>query len=227
MLLIGSIFIFFSGFVYLLFILAVFGIFHGIFLITEQSSILSIVAGLFAVVLGGINIKDFFFFRNGPTLSIPENKKPKLFRRMRDIVKATYLPSMIIGTILLAIFANTYELFCTVILPVYFVNILTINNVPLMQSYLYIILYNVIYVIPLIIIVLISTIKLSKTKLSEWQGRILKLFSGLMMFLLGVTLLLMPELLNNVLSTMGLLVIALITAYVIVSITERYQKIDD
>ncbi|RLI64289.1 MAG: hypothetical protein DRO67_04300, partial [Candidatus Asgardarchaeum californiense] len=89
------------------------------------------------------------------------------------------------------------------------------------------ILYNVIYVIPLIIIVLISTIKLSKTKLSEWQGRILKLFSGLMMFLLGVTLLLMPELLNNVLSTMGLLVIALITAYVIVSITERYQKIDD
>ena len=130
---------------------------------------------------------------------------------------------MIIGTVVLAIFANTYELFCTLMLPVVFTNILTLNNLTVSQSYLYILLYNIVYVIPLIVIVSLVTIKLSKSKLTEWQGRVLKLFSGLMMFLLGLVLIFKPALLNNVLSTLGLLSSALIGATIIALITKKYH----
>ena len=224
MLLIGGIFIFFSGFIYFLFMLALFGVFHGIFLLTAQRSIISIIAGVLAVTLGSINIKDYFYFKKGVSLSIPEDKKPKLYKRMREIVKSTYLPSMIVGTVILAIFANTYELFCTLILPTVFTERLIENNLTLFQSYLYIFFYNVVYVIPLIIIVLVVIVKLSRSKLSEWQGRVLKLFSGLMMLLLGLILLLKPDLLNNVFSTIGVLLIALLSAAVIVLLTKKFWK---
>ena len=204
--------------------LALFGIFQGIFILTEQGTILSIIAGILAVALGSLNIKDFFYFKKGPSLSIPEDKKPKLFKRMRDIVKARYLPSMIIGTVILAISVNAYEMLCTVMLPMVFANILTLNNLSLSHSYFYILLYNLVYVIPLIIIVTLATIKLSKSKLTEWQGRVLKLFSGLMMFLLGLILLIEPRLLNNVFSTILLLIIALASASVMAFIMKKYQK---
>ena len=83
------------------------------------------------------------------------------------------------------------------------------------------------YVIPLIIIVLIITVKLSKSKLTEWQGRVLKLFSGLMIFLLGLVLVFIPELLSNVFSTISLLLTALLSASVIAFITKKYQEKTD
>jgi len=204
--------------------LMIFGVFRGVTLLIQQGTIIAIIAGSLAIILGGINIKDFFYFKKGLSLGISEDKKSRLFKRMRNIVKITYLPSMIIGTVVLAIFANTYELFCTLMLPVVFTNILTLNNLTVSQSYLYILLYNIVYVIPLIVIVSLVTIKLSKSKLTEWQGRVLKLFSGLMMFLLGLVLIFKPALLNNVLSTLGLLSSALIGATIIALITKKYQK---
>jgi hypothetical protein len=224
MLLIGGIFIFFSGFIYFLFMLAIFTAFYGIFLITDQLTVISIIAGTLAIILGGVNIKDFFYFKKGPSLSISEDKKSELFKRMRNIVRASYLPVMIAGTIILAIFANTYELFCTLMLPVVFTNILTLNNLTLSQSYIYILFYNIVYVLPLIIIVTVLTVKLSRSKLTEWQGRLLKLFSGIMMLLLGSVLLIKPALLNNVFSTIGLLCAALIGAVIIAFIFRKFKQ---
>jgi hypothetical protein len=59
-------------------------------------------------------------------------------------------------------------------------------------------MYNCIYVIPLATIVAIFTVTLGAKKLTEWQGRKLKLLSGLMMFFLGLILLIDPALLNNI-----------------------------
>ena len=220
MLLIGGIFIFFSGFIYFLFMTALLSI----FLLTAQIALITIIAGIIALFLGGLNIKDFFFFKKGPSLSIPEDKKPKLFQRMRDVVKISYLPAMIIGTIALAIFANTYELFCTLGFPLLYTKILTMNNLPFLQYLIYIFFYNVVYVIPLIIIVAIFVITLGRRKLSEWQGRLLKLISGLMMFSLGLVLVFIPEFMSNVFSAALLLFIALGGGALIGFITKKYQE---
>ena len=86
-----------------------------------------------------------------------------------------------------------------------FTRILTLQDLTTGQYYLYLAMYNIIYVIPLATIVVIFTITLGAKKLTEWQGRKLKLLSGLMMFFLGLLLLIDPALLNNIFVAVGVL----------------------
>jgi len=85
---------------------------------------------------------------------------------------------------------------------------------------MYVLLYNIVYVIPLIIIVTIFTISLGRMKLTERQGRTLKLVSGNLIFLLGLILLIKPDLMNNVLSAIILVTVAIAGSYVIVFLTK-------
>lgn len=217
MLLIGGTFIFFSGFIYFIFMAA----WLNFFLLTGQLAIITTIAGGVSIIIAGINIKDFFFFRKGVSLSISEKAKPKLFERMRDLLKSTSVPSMLAGTIVLAIAANSYELLCTAGFPMVFTRVLTLHNLTLLQYYLYLVLYNIVYVIPLTVIVLVFTITLGARKLTEWQGRKLKLISGVMMLGLGAVLLINPALLNNVLMSAGLLAVSLVISGIIIVLTRE------
>src|SRR4030042_3550140 len=135
MLLIGGTFVFFSGFIYFLFMSA----WLNLFLHAGQLKIITKIAGMIALIIAVINIKDFFLFTKGISLSVPEKAKPKLFERMRKLLKATSLPSMLAGAIVLAIAANTYELLCTVGFPIVFTRVLTLSNLTPLQYYLYLI----------------------------------------------------------------------------------------
>ncbi|MBI4699028.1 MAG: hypothetical protein HY758_09040 [Nitrospirae bacterium] len=184
--------------------------------------IITAIAGIIALAVAGINIKDYLNFLKGVSLSIPEEAKPKLFKRMRNLLKSTSVPSMIAGTVALAIAANTYELFCTAGFPMVFTRILTLQELTSAQYYLYLLLYNIVYVIPLSIIVLIFSVTLGAKKLTEWQGRKLKLLSGLMMLFLGLVLIIKPALLNNVFVAFGMLGLVLVIFSVIIFLTRKY-----
>jgi len=217
MLLIGGTFVFFSGFIYFIFMAA----WMNLFLHIGEVRIITVVAGIIALFIALINIKDFFFFKKGISLVIPEKAKPKIFERMRNLLKATSLMSMFIGTIVLAIAANAYELLCTVGFPMVFTRILTLHNLPEFSYYSYLFFYNIVYVIPLAGIVLVFTITLGSRKLTEWQGQVLKLISGLMMLGLGSVLLINPALFNNILVAGVLLAASLTIAGMIVYIKKK------
>jgi|MudIll2142460700_1097286.scaffolds.fasta_scaffold01192_5 thiol-disulfide isomerase/thioredoxin len=223
MLLIGGTFVFFSGLIYFLFMSA----WLNIFLHIGELMVITTIAGIIAVIIAAINIKDFFLFEQGVSLVIPEKAKPRLFERMRTLLKATSLPSMMAGTIVLAIVSNAYELLCTVGFPMVFTRVLTLQNLPVFHYYLYLLIYNVIYVIPLAVIVLTFSITLGARKLTEWQGRVLKLVSGLMMLFLGLVLLINPTLLNNMLLSIGLLASALSVAILIIFTTKRIKRVSE
>jgi thiol-disulfide isomerase/thioredoxin len=212
MLLIGGTFVFFSGLIYFLFMAA----WLNLFMMVGHLTAITVVAGIVALIVAFLNIKDFFFFGKGASLVIPDKAKPKLFQRMRALLKATSIPSMMIGTVVLAIGANAYELLCTAGFPMVFTRILTLHEFSGIGYYLYLALYNVVYVIPLFIIVLIFVITLGGRKLSEAQGQILKLLSGLMMLCLGVILILDPALLNNIFVAFAILAAVLLTTAFIV-----------
>jgi thiol-disulfide isomerase/thioredoxin len=217
MLLIGGTFVFFSGFVYFLFMSA----WLNLFLYIGELKIITTVAGVIALVIASINIKDFFIFKKGVSLVIPEKVKPGLYERMRKSLKATSLTSMMIGTIVLSVAANAYELLCTIGFPMVYTRVLTLSNLPRVKYYIYLIFYNIIYVIPLAGIVLLFSITLGGKKLTEWQGQVLKLISGLMMLGLGLVLLINPALFNNVFVAVGLLLMTLASAGIIIFITKK------
>jgi hypothetical protein len=83
--------------------------------------------------------------------------------------------------------------------------------------------YNVVYVIPLFIIVGVVTWRLNKQKLTERQGRILKLFSGMMMTVLGCTFLFIPSALKNAISILGIITIALCLTILMIYLDKRFN----
>ena len=217
MLLIGGVFVFFSGFIYFLFMAA----WLNLFLVMGQVAIITTIAGVVSVVIAGINIKDFFMFKQGISLTIPDSAKPGLFDRMRRLMRATSTLSILAGTTVLAIVANSYELLCTAGFPMVYTRILTLHSLSTTTYYLYLILYNIVYVTPLFLIVLVFTITLGCRKLSERQGRLLKLVSGFMMLGLGGVLLLDPALLSSVTISFVILASALAGSLLVAMVTKR------
>lgn len=211
MLLIGGLFVGVSGLVYFFFMAA----WLNVFLVLGQLYWITLLAGLLAITFGVLNVKDFFWLKSGPSLSIPEGAKTDLFRHMRRLVAADSLASMITGTLVLAVFANSYELLCTAGFPMVFTRVLTLEALPLTSYYGYIALYCVIYILPLLVIVSLFAWTLGRRKLSEREGRLLKLMSGLMMCGLGILLTFKPELLSDISVTIGLLTTALVATYLI------------
>jgi hypothetical protein len=128
---------------------------------------------------------------------IPEAAKPGLFRRMRGLLAADNMTTMLAGTVTLAAAANSYELLCTAGFPMVYTRVLTLNELGSAGYYAYLALYNLIYVLPLLAIVLVFTATLGARKMSERQGRTLKLLSGLMMLGLGLVMLIAPQLLDR------------------------------
>jgi len=220
MAIIGGVFIFFSGFVYFIFMSALLEI----FILTSHVLIITTIAGFIAILLGSLNIKDFFFFKKGLSASIPDSKKPGLFKQMRKLVKASKFSTMLIGVIVLAVSANTYELFCTLGFPMIFTKTLTLHHLPIVEYYLYLVFYNIIYVIPLCLIVTIFVVTLGRRKLTQWQGQLLKLLSGTMMASLGLILVFSPRLLNNVFAAVGIIAVALLLTTVIALIWKKHLQ---
>ena len=212
MLLIGTTFVLISATVYFMFMAA----WLNLFMMIGAVPVITVMAGIIAVAIGLINTRDYFLFGQGPSLSIPENAKPGLFRRMRALLKADNLGAMLLGTAALAIAANSYELLCTAGFPMVYTRLLTLNELGSLQYYGYLVLYNMVYVLPLLIIVLVFSFTLGAYKLSEQQGRFLKLLSGLMMLGLGLVLLFAPGmLLTSVWAGLILLCSAIALAMVI------------
>jgi thiol-disulfide isomerase/thioredoxin len=217
MLLVGGLFVTVSGLVYFAFMAA----WLNAFLLLGELRWVTLAAGGVAVLLALINIKDYFWFRRGVSLSIPESKKPGLYQRMRGLVSAESLGAVLVGTVLLAVAANSYELLCTAGFPMVYTRILTMRAVDPGLYYLYLGLYNVVYVIPLLIIVVLFVMRFGARKLGEGEGRLLKLLSGMMMLGLGGLMLVHPEGLNQVGTALGLLVAAGVATWLLHTASRR------
>ena len=219
MALIGGIFVFFSGAVYFLFMAA----WLNLFMYLGELRLITFIAGCVAVIIALLNIKDYFWFKKSFSLSIADTEKPKLFDRIRQLLRLDSLPTVIFATVILAIVANSYELLCTAGFPMVYTRILTLNSLLTESYYLYLLLYNLIYILPLLGIVVIFTVTLGSRKLSEQEGMVLKLLSGVMMLMLGLLLVVSPQLLNNVAAAAMILIFAISITWMIVTLpTKKY-----
>lgn len=152
-----------------------------------------ILLAMLAICVGSIHVKDFFAFKKGISLSIPESAKPGIYSRVRRIVMAESLLAAIVGASVLAVLVNIIELLCTAGLPALYSQILALQKYPDWMNYAYLFLYIVAYMLDDTLMVGIVVATLGKRKLQEGQGRWLKLISGLVILALGLVLLLKPE----------------------------------
>jgi len=220
MLLVGGVFVFFSGLLYFLFMTAWLNLFR----VIGHLEAITIGAAVVALLIGSINIKDFFWFKRGVSLSISESAKPKLFQRMRSLLQTRSLLTLILAASGLALFANLYEFLCTAGFPLVYTRILTLSELSSLQYYSYLLLYNTVYVMPLLVIVLLFVMAMGTRKLQEGEGRLLKLLSGSMMLMLGLVLLFAPDVLQDLLMTLLLLIASIMVALILGYIHKRIRQ---
>jgi len=189
--LIAGIFVLISGIAYYAFMAA----WLNVFLLVGLLRPIQIVLGLLATIVGGIHIKDFFAFKRGVSLSIPESAKPGIYKRVRSIVTAQHLSGALIGATVLAVLVNIVELLCTAGLPALYTEVLALQHLPAWQNYAYLALYIVAYMLDDTLMVIIVVWTMSKSKMQETHGRWLKLISGLVIVAIGLVMLIKPDLL--------------------------------
>lgn len=213
MAIVGLTFVAISGILYFVFMAA----WLNVFLVTGHLTWITAVAGIIAIAIAFLNLKDYAKPGSKASLSIPESAKPGLFARMRGLISNDRFVPVLGATIALAVVANSYELLCTAGLPMVFTRVLTLNDLSTASYYSYLGLYNLIYVIPLFGIVIVFVWTLGSRKLQPEEGRALKLLSGTMMLGLGAVLLFAPQMLEQIGVAVGILIGAVIvTAIVIV-----------
>lgn len=178
-----------SGVVYYAFMAA----WLNVFLFVGMSEALRIGLAALAILIGSINTKDFFAFRHGVSLSIPESAKPGIYARARGILSTESLPASLAAVAGLAVMVNFVELLCTAGLPAIYTAVLTSQDLSALAHYGYLGLYILAYIADDALMVGTAVLALGSGKLGERGGRVLKLVSGLVMLALGVVMLLRPE----------------------------------
>jgi hypothetical protein len=215
MLAVGAIFVLASGLMYFAFMAA----WLNVFALLGAVEMVTLAAGGIAILVGLLNLKDFFAFKRGPSLSIPESAKPGIYRRARAVMQSANPTAMLAATVFLAVAANFYELLCTAGFPMVYTRILTLHEAAPAARYAYLALYNLVYVVPLALIVLAFVGTLNARKLTEREGRLLKLMSGTLMLELGLLLAFAPAWLDSLAVSAGLVAAALLVTFAAARLT--------
>lgn len=189
MALVAGTFVFVSGAVYYAFMAAWLNVF---LLMGMSNPVRWILAGL-ALVIGAVNVKDYFAFKQGFSFSIPEAAKPGMYARMRQLLQTEALAASLISVTVLAVLVNFIELLCTAGLPAIYTAVLSQHGLSMPQYYAYLLLYIVAYIADDTLMVALAVATLGSRKLTEQSGRWLKLLSGIVMLALAATMLLRPD----------------------------------
>jgi len=127
-------------------------------------------------------------------LTIPAKWQPGIKKRMKQLSVATGI-GMIAGVIVLAFTINLVELLCTIGFPVIYLKVLSQHGLPVIVNYFYLLLYVLMYMLDDTIIFLIAVFTLSKLEMNQKRVRVLKLFSGIIITILALILMINPSIL--------------------------------
>jgi cytochrome c biogenesis protein CcdA/thiol-disulfide isomerase/thioredoxin len=169
-----------------------------------------------ALVVGAINVKDYVAFRRGPSLTIPDRFKPRLYRSVRDIRDPRRgLPAVLGLTVLMAAGISLVELPCTAGFPIIWSGILRTQGVAGAEFAGLLALYLLIYVLDELAVFAVALTTLRVTGLQEGHGRGLKLLGGTVMLALAVVLIAAPGLMETLAGALLVMVVAAALALVV------------
>ena len=215
---VGVTFLVVAGAAYGLFMLGLFAVLDWVGYSTWVRVAIAAVVGIFGIVA----IKDYFWYGRGPSLSIPEDRKPGIVRRSRQIaLSERSLVALVPITGLLAAGVSLLELPCTAGFPVMWNGILAERGVagPAFAGLL--LLYLAIYLLDELVLFSIALVTMRVTKMQERHGRALKLTAGSVMLALAAVMLLAPTLLDSVAGALAVFGAALATAIVVMLVAPR------
>ncbi len=139
---------------------------------------ISIIVGAIIVFAGLVEFKDFFWYGQGFSLAIAPNMAKKIHEYSQNL--------SVPGMIFLGAFVSAVELPCTG--APYLAIILVLKEQFDLTALLLMVLYNFIFVLPLLIILFLAAAGMKITEIKMWKERnrpYMRLLSGLLLVVLG------------------------------------------
>lgn len=138
--------------------------------------------GLFAIILGVLNIKDYFAYKpGGLATEMPLKMRPK----MKGLIKKITSPK---GAFIIGLFVTLFLLPCTI--GPYIIASGKLSVLHFFQTIPWLLIYNIIFILPMIAITLIIYFGFTTVdKVSSWKDKNIKhlhLIEGLILTILGI-----------------------------------------
>ena len=142
------------------------------------------ILGALAVILGLLNLKDFFRYRPGGILTeMPMFMRPKVKKIMSDITSPR-------GAFLVGAFVTVFLLPCTI--GPYIIAGGILSALEIVQTIPWLLLYNIIFVMPMVGITIIVYLGMTKVEdVSGWKDRNIRYLHGIagtLILLLGLAM---------------------------------------
>lgn len=190
----GLTFILTSGIVYLMFMLA----WLNLATFISKIAFIRLLIAVIALVVGLINVYKYIdsLKKKDEGCDVVDKKDRK--KIMEKIISITHEKKFIIallGIMVLAASVNIIELMCSIGIPLLFTQILAMNNLSTLSYMIYMFIYIFFFLIDDIVIFVISMVTLKVTGLSTKYTKYSHLIGGIIMLIIGLLLIIKPELL--------------------------------
>lgn len=190
----GLTFILTSGIVYLMFMLA----WLNLATFISKIAFIRLLIAVIALVVGLINVYKYIdsLKKKDEGCDVVDKKDRK--KIMEKIISITHEKKFIIallGIMVLAASVNIIELMCSIGIPLLFTQILAMNNLSTFSYMIYMFIYIFFFLIDDIVIFIISMVTLKVTGLSTKYTKYSHLVGGIIMLIIGLLLIIKPELL--------------------------------
>jgi cytochrome c biogenesis protein CcdA len=217
---VGGAFLLTTAAVYGLFVA---GVFSALSYVGYLAGIRWAVAAL-ALTFAAVNLKDAVAWKRGPSFTIPDRAKPRIYRGGRGLLDPDRsLPAVTGAAVLFALGVALVELPCTAGFPVVWSGILADAGVGGTGFAGLLSLYLVIYLLDELALFAAVVATLRITRFQEHHGQLLKLIGGMVMLALGLVLIVRPSLMNGLGGTLAVFAAAAAASVVVHRLTRRRQ----
>ncbi len=213
------------GLTFLLVTATVYGAFiAGLFAALEVAAHLGwirVAVAFLALVFGVVNVKDFLAWGRGPSLTIPDRFKPRIYRGGRVLREDRPLPITLALTVAIAGGVALVELPCTAGFPVLWTTLVSEAGIAGAAFGGLLGLYLLVYLSVEIAILAAAVVTLNVTRLQEEHGRTLKLFGGMVMIALAVVLLVDPAIMEQLAGSVVVVALAVAASMLVLVVHRR------
>ncbi len=147
----------------------------------QTSLIFYAIIGVVVVIAGVLEIKDFFWYGRGPSLALFPGAAERIKLYVRHVSHRLY------SAFLLGVFVALVELPCTGAVYLAILSMMSLSGVN-PESITLLVAYNVIFVLPLIVILFLFHHGITGEQLESWRKknrRLMRLSIGLLLLFLG------------------------------------------
>lgn len=205
-LLVGGTFLAVTATIYGLFIVGVLSVFDYV----AHIEAIRIVVALFALAFAVVSIKEYVAFDYGPSFSIPDSRKPGMYRRMREAVQTDGVVSTVVATAVMAGGIALVELPCTAGFPIVWSNLVAVHD-PSTTVYAGLVaVYVATYLSVELVLFVFAVATMTRIEYGKSRGRLLKLLAGVVLLALAAALVFRPEILESITETVLLFTAAMI-----------------